>query len=226
LLLAAVNVAGLAVVGYELGGRIAARFGENWTTWARVGLGAAVPVAVIVLLWLVGWCFTFFAWLGALILGSFGLGAIIVRMLGISERAQPAATAQTSAPAAAPVATQPGETPATADAAEVDAVRTTESVSVAPQEPGETVATEPESIVAVAADAPAPAPAAEEVADFTQITGIGPKLSQKLVDAGVRTYADLGARTAGEVAQILGWTEDRVARVQIVEQAQRLATTR
>ncbi|MBK8046179.1 MAG: polymer-forming cytoskeletal protein [Anaerolineales bacterium] len=69
LLLAGANVVGLAAVGHEIGNRLAPKMGGTWHEWSRVGVGAAVPVGVIMLLWLFGWCFTFFAWLGALIVG-------------------------------------------------------------------------------------------------------------------------------------------------------------
>jgi Helix-hairpin-helix domain len=39
--------------------------------------------------------------------------------------------------------------------------------------------------------------------DLTRITGIGPEIAQRLDEAGIRTYADLGACSASEIAKLL-----------------------
>ncbi|MBK8046180.1 MAG: hypothetical protein IPK16_03060 [Anaerolineales bacterium] len=146
-------------------------------------------------------------------------------MLGLGSRvqSQPPApmTPEAVAPASAPVDPAPVSTPdepapaSTAQAATPSGSETTHTVE----------AVEPEVDAERMAEAAAPVAGSDTIpaADFTQITGIGPKLSQRLLDAGVRTYADLGAHSAADVARILGWTEDRVVRVQIIEQAQSLA---
>jgi predicted flap endonuclease-1-like 5' DNA nuclease len=59
--------------------------------------------------------------------------------------------------------------------------------------------------------------------DFTQIEGIGPKLSQRLHAANIRTFADLASLPPETVGAILGWTGERVLRSGIVERARQLA---
>lgn len=39
--------------------------------------------------------------------------------------------------------------------------------------------------------------------DFTRISGIGSKIAQRLVAAGIRTYADLASRSAADIAELL-----------------------
>ena len=61
-------------------------------------------------------------------------------------------------------------------------------------------------------------------ADFTLIEGIGPKLSQRLHAANVRTFADLAGLPPETLAGILGWSSERVLRSNILDRARRLAT--
>lgn len=58
---------------------------------------------------------------------------------------------------------------------------------------------------------------------FTEIKGIGPVFDQRLKEAGVRTFAQLAAMTPAQVAEVIGWPEERVLRSEIIEQAQALA---
>ncbi|MCB0146860.1 MAG: hypothetical protein KDE01_04340, partial [Caldilineaceae bacterium] len=60
------------------------------------------------------------------------------------------------------------------------------------------------------------------VDDFTTIAGIGPVFDQRLKDAGIRTFADLAARTPAEIAEIIKWSPERVERSEIIAQARRL----
>ena len=63
-----------------------------------------------------------------------------------------------------------------------------------------------------------------EQADFTLIEGIGPKLSQRLHAANVRTFADLAGLPPETLAGILGWSSERVLRSNVLDRARRLAT--
>jgi predicted flap endonuclease-1-like 5' DNA nuclease len=126
--LLAFNVAGMAAVGAELGGRLSERLGGQWTQTSRTALGVFVPGAIIVFLWAVGGCLGFFGNMGALLLGSFGVGSILVKTLNLGTstpaggQMTPAEEApNTPAPvtpvtpvtAAAPVAeTRSGDSPA------------------------------------------------------------------------------------------------------------------
>jgi predicted flap endonuclease-1-like 5' DNA nuclease len=99
--------------------------------------------------------------------------------------------------------------------------------SAAPAEPAVDSAAAPAEAAAV----PEAEPMAEVVApaapapadDFTRIVGIGPTFNQRLQVAGIRTYAELASKTPEEIAAAIGWSKERVARDQIVEQARKLA---
>lgn len=90
----AFNVAGMAAVGSEIGSRLSERMSGQWTPTSRTALGVVVPGAIIAFLWTLGGCFGFFGSMGALLLGSFGVGAILVKALNLG--------AQSPAPAGGP----------------------------------------------------------------------------------------------------------------------------
>jgi predicted flap endonuclease-1-like 5' DNA nuclease len=102
--LLAFNVAGMAAVGAELGGRLSERLSGQWTQTSRTALGVVVPGAIIVFLWAIGGCLGFFGNMGALLLGSFGVGSILVKALNLGA-GTPAGGQM--APAAAPTAPAP-----------------------------------------------------------------------------------------------------------------------
>jgi len=188
------NLAGLAPVGDEIGRRIGARFGENWKSDLRTGVGIVVPGAILAFLWILGGCFTFFAFLGTVLLTSFGAGAMVVKLLNLGAP-QPTPEEEQIAAIEGEVSAEPAAAPAPA-----------QPVAEAPAQP--------------VAEAPA-APAGED--DFTRIAGIGPVFDQRLKDAGIRTFADLASRTAAELADIIRWPVARVERSELREQARRLA---
>lgn len=171
--LLAFNVAGMAAVGAEIGGRLSERLRGAWTQTSRTALGVAVPGAIIVFLWAVGGCFAFFGSVGALLLGSFGVGAILVRALNLGAKGPvtPAAApapegAEASAPPTAAAAPAPMGAPADAPVSEasaasqpaepqqwwVDATRAAEAAHPAPEPPLEP------SLDPAAAPAAAPQP--------------------------------------------------------------------
>ena len=202
LLFGAINLAGLAVAGNEIGLRIGQRFKEQWVMPFRMILGILVPGAFIAVLWVLGSCFGFFAFIGALALTSFGTGALLVKFLKLGEA---------RGPEAAPLAPMPPVPPsAPAKTAAVEQ----------PVAPAEVVAAE--SQPEVASDELVVAGPAT-VDDFTTIAGIGPVFDQRLKDAGIRTFADLAARTPAEIAEIIKWSPERVERSEIIAQARRLA---
>lgn len=206
LLLAAVNLVGLTIVGDELGRRFATRLSAPWPQPWRTAVGIVAPGAVIAFLWILGSCFGFLAFLGALILSAFGVGAILVKMLKLGDPQAPAPATTTSAPEA------PAETDATAPA------------EVAPTAPAGDVTSE---AVADATTTPiSPTPATQTTQgedDFTRINGIGPVFEQRLKEAGVHTFVELAALTSAEIAEIVKWSPTRVERSAIIEQARQLA---
>lgn len=219
LIFAAVNLAGIAVIGDEIGLRIAQRLGDRWTQPWRTIVGIVAPGSVIAFLWILGGCFGFFAYMGALVLTSFGVGAILVKFLKLGE---PSAPETATAPAAAPSAER---SQTVAPAVSEPAPAESEAAEPTVQE-SETQAPETTIAASEAPSVPAAAPTAPRTAvpdDFTRITGVGPVFDQRLKAAGILTFADLAARTPAEIAAAVQWSETRVERSQIIEQAQRLA---
>lgn len=159
--LLAFNVAGMAAVGAEIGGRLSERLSGQWTPTARTALGVFVPGAIIVFLWAVGGCFGFFGNMGALLLGSFGIGAILVKALNLGNLTpgtpatrtpggDPAGAAGQPAPAAATTApvSPPPITPAAPAAADIPAARTGDAApadAAAPQKDAASSQTSSES---------------------------------------------------------------------------------
>jgi predicted flap endonuclease-1-like 5' DNA nuclease len=60
--------------------------------------------------------------------------------------------------------------------------------------------------------------------DLTKINGIGPAFARRLIDAGVRSYTDLGGMTAEEVRQRTQLAEWQGDPEDWISQAQTLAT--
>ena len=229
----AFNVAGMAAVGAEIGSRLSERMSGQWTPTSRTALGVVVPGAIIAFLWAIGGCFSFFGSMGALLLGSFGVGAILVKTLNLGVQA----------PAPAPQ-TAPDGGPGRASETNVAQPPTTAAPVPAPATDG-LAAGEPAASAPAASEVHTSAPAAtteqwwvapaEQVdlevvppgdaagADFTRIEGIGPKLSQRLHAANIHTFADLAAVPPETLAGILGWTSERLLRARIQEQAIELA---
>ena len=215
LALAAVNLAGLAALGEELGRRIEKAVNVRWGVPARTAVGIVVPGALVAFFWILGGCLSFFAYLIAVIVGSFGVGAILVNALRLGGQAAPALTPATAQAAPPPPPSTPQAEPEPSSAAE----------------PGETPAAQPvanepvESSTPLGAgeEAPAPTSPSAEVDDFTQINGVGPVFDRRLKEAGILTFEELARRPAEEIAEIIQWPVGRVVRTQIIEQARELA---
>lgn len=215
--LAALNIVGFAAVGDEIGRRMAARSNAHWPPVANVAIGVFVPGAVLALLWWFGGCFAFFAYLGAIVFGSFGVGALVARLMKLDTPRLPAGS-----PTAAPSAPDPSAPVAQPEAVVSTPVPADADVAPSPAPPAATETrvieqplVEPEPV--------APAPVVDD--DLTKLPGIGPKLNQRLRDAGLRTYADVAARSPAELGAILDWSADRVANAGLIEQASLLAGT-
>lgn len=93
--------------------------------------------------------------------------------------------------------------------------------------PAEVVRPQPaptEAPAPVAAEVPAPEPEEGEPGDdFTQIIGIGSATARRLQQAGIRTYAQLAARTPEELSAIVHISADRIARRGWIARARALA---
>ena len=203
LIFAAINLVGLAVAGSELGLRIERHFKVQWVLPWRMILGIVLPGAFIAALWVLNGCFSFFAFIGALVLTSFGSGALLVQYLKLGAAPGPAPAPLAPVPPAVPDAPPAPVPPAPLEAAAAEPAPTDETV---PQNRPDRFADEP-----VAAD------------DFTTLSGIGPVFDRRLKEAGIRTFADLASRTPAEIAAIIKWPSERVERSDLIAQARRRA---
>lgn len=215
------NALGMAALGAEMGERLGRRVKANWPPVAAAAMGALATLAVVYLLWLMGGCLGFLGGLAGLIVGSIGVGAVLVKVLnlgatpvpaaaGVAAPAAPTASPAAPAPAAPAEAAQPPvSAPAAAAAAPESAVTDVRSGDAAWWK-------EPQ---AAEAGGESTAPASAATSDFTTLEGIGPKLAQRLVDANVRTYAELAALSPAALAGILGWSLERVEKSGLLAQA-------
>jgi predicted flap endonuclease-1-like 5' DNA nuclease len=245
LALLAVNLAGWAAISWLVG--------ERLSTWVKVeahpavsaAAGAVLLTGVIAFLWALGGCFGFIAYAASLLIGAVGAGAVLLPWLrrGMNGRAPggdgpPTPPTPSPAPPGTPGAAESWQDagyvtdPAAVEPAAVQApetqplgeTRASESGGTTPDENGadrwatEMAGTEEPPVAALAAATGGPV-------DYTRIRGIGPVSDQRLKAANVRTYGQLAAMSAEQIAEILGWTADRVIRGEIIEQAQALAAT-
>jgi len=195
LIFAAINLAGLAVAGNELGARAGQSFKAQWVLPWRMILGVVLPGAFIAALWVLGGCFSFFAFIASLVLTSFGTGALFVKRLKLgSER-----SLEPAVPAPAPSGMSDAPTRAVSEGS-------------VPAE-GRVPAIDP----AMSGEERVAAPVTSD--DFTTLVGIGPVFDQRLKDAGIRTFADLAACQPAEIANIIKWPPKRVEQARIIEQA-------
>ncbi len=212
LALLAANVVGLSGAGAAVADRLPINLGSGNT--GRTAVGVALPGAIVAFLWLLGGCFAFFGYMLAMILASFGLGAVLVKLLKLGEPAPGAAANTATAPDSAPVSQPPAATPPAAEPA-----APAEAAPVALYAPA---AVAPVAPVEPAATSVAP-PASAQPDDFRRIAGIGAVFQQRLYGAGITTYAALAGRSPEELAEILRWPVERVARDRLIEQAAELA---
>jgi predicted flap endonuclease-1-like 5' DNA nuclease len=207
-------------------------------SWMAAALGAVLITVGFAFLWALG---GFFRGVGNTILlftASFGAGAVlypwVIRILR-PARSQPSGAH--SADAVVPPQTWEGEPFSDSRPGEPQFV----DISVADPGPDEPAAREvaadrdwavetPPELDAGALAGPdtlagSPPDAGEPMAedDFTELKGVGPVLDGRLKDAGIRTFGRLAALTPADVAEIVGWSEERVARSEIIEQAQAAA---
>lgn len=222
LALLGLNLFGWTVAAQVVGERVSQAVKRSIRPIANVALGALLLTGAVALLLALGGCFRPVAFLLWLLPASGGVGAALVHWLKLGQpTAPPEPATATSAPVApAPiVSTPPVEPPPPTEA------------PAATQ--GEIPPAVEETVPAAAALADLPLgtqvtaqPALPATADdFTVIKGIGPTFDRRLKAANVRTFAELAAMNPEQIAEIIGWTLQRVVADDLIGQAKTLAGT-
>jgi len=196
LALIAVNLVGWTVASQLVGERVVQGLKQSVQPALTVAVGAVVITGVAGLFWAFGGCFRLLGFLFMLGVSSFGTGAVIVPYINRRRGGSaPVSGGDVTPTAVSPQPTEPVETDI---AAPVDYL-TAQEVNLEQ----------------------AQAQAQED--DFTCIRGVGPAFERRLKEAGIRTFAALATLSPEQVAEIIGWPAERVARTELIEQAAQLA---
>jgi predicted flap endonuclease-1-like 5' DNA nuclease len=222
-LLLGVNLVGWAVVSQYVGQRLTGHVQTSMRPVASATMAALLLTGLVTMPWaLGGWFFTPLAFLLWLLLSSPGVGAAVVHWLKLDGRVAPSplspAEAQTRSSAVPPP--PPPASPPTPDTgtASVTPVGSVVYETPSPEPPPSITPAEPATHLPVASAEPS----VDEV-DFTLIRGIGPTFDRRLKSAGIHTFAQLGALSADQIADMIGWTPQRVLNDDLIGQAQRLS---
>jgi predicted flap endonuclease-1-like 5' DNA nuclease len=240
LALLVVNLVGWAAISWLVG--------ERLSTWVKVeahpaisaAAGAVLLTGVVVFMWALGGCFGFLAYTGSLLIGAAGAGAVLLPWLRRNMNGRAAPGGVPVAPAAAatwhdagyvadPAAVEPAARQAPVTQVLDDVVATAdESAQETAADATEDAESADRWATEATAEAPYTAPTASAMTggapvDFTRIRGLDPVSDQRLKAANIRTYGQLAAMSAEEIAEVLGWTVDRVMRSETITQAQALA---
>jgi len=216
LLLLALNIVGWSAISLWVGERLSAYAKTSAQPVAYLVLGVLATAGLVSFLWVLG-CWATCIFLIGLLASSPGVGALIVPWLrrgttngGSPVDAYPTPTA--NAPTAEPIV---AATPSPAEPATPGAtILTPDSEATSAADPGAVIVT-PATVNDFQAS---PVPV-----DFTRINGIGPVFDTRLKDAGVQTFAQLATMTPEAVAEIIGWSPERVITDDILGQARVLA---
>ena len=226
-LLALVILCGWTVTCYWLGSRLdallASRSTLSWNPLVSVAFCSLFITGVTTFAWAIFTCLGFFV---ALLIGSTGIGAVIVHLARNSGRRS------NGAPLTDPDAPEPGGKPAptageTNEAGSPAATVIAAEANGTPSETADDTATtaqRPETGEPAPAEIPptaAPRPHGPD--DLTRLAGVGPTFAQRLRNAGVTTFAQLAAREPEQIAEALGWSASRVERERLRERAAELA---
>ncbi len=204
LTLIGINLIGWTGISQVVGRYVSRLFGLNLQPAIVVGLGAAVLIGVLAPFWAMGGCLRFIVWLIMFVLGAMGTGAFLLPWLNRWRAGEPILLPPTRPDGGTPEGStleQPASEP---------------SVDV-------------EDAVIVSDPAPASLAETTEVPpatgrdDLTAIAGIGPVFEKRLNAAGVRTFAQLAAMSPQQVADVIGWSVERVIKSELIEQARQLA---
>lgn len=215
------NLIGAVIAAAALGDRLIDRFKINVTPSSsyplRVAVGTAMIIGPLALLWAMGGCFSFIAFLGSAALSTIGTGAIVLpwarKFFGndFMQRNQTGAPSNTSSAASS-----------TTDAADsepfTEEQKPSATADVSDDSDSESAVETEIPIVKVVKRKPK-----ADADDFTKIRGVGAVFASRLQDAGVNSYAQLAAMSAEEIGEIFGWPADRVERDDIIGQAKELA---
>jgi predicted flap endonuclease-1-like 5' DNA nuclease/cytoskeletal protein CcmA (bactofilin family) len=219
LALLGLNLFGWTVAAQVVGERVSQYVRRAIRPIAQVALGALLLTGAVALLLALGGCFRPVAFLLWLLPASGGVGAALVHWLKLgrpTEPTQPVSTTPAPVAPAPTVSTPPVEPPP----AEAPAVAQGEIPPAVEDSVPAAAALADMPLVAQVASQPS-SPAAED--DFTVINGIGPTFDRRLKAANVRTFAQLAALTPEQIAEIIGWTPQRVIADDLIGQARVLA---
>lgn len=224
------TVPGLALLGLNLvGWTVAAQLvGERVSHYvkrpirpiANVALGALLLTGVAALLLAFGGCFRPVAFLLWLLPASGGVGAGLVHWLKLGK---PTESELAVTGAAAPVVVTPAVSPPPVTPPPTEAPAAVQGEMPPVVEESVPAVAALADMPAVAKGTPAPATPVSSEDDFTVIKGIGPIFDRRLKAANVRTFAQLAALTPEQLAEIIGWTPQRVIADDLVGQAGLLA---
>ena len=193
--------------------RYAKTSAKSATTATMGALAMALPIAI---LWSFGSCFRFVALLLLLVISSAGSGAFILpwlRKFGDSSasRTKPVSTA-TAPPAAKNMSAVVNETNIVSESVAEESIAV--NMEAAPDADSDDNG----------GDDNGGGDADTRQDDFTRISGIGPTFGRRLAAANIHTFEQFAARSADEIAEILGWPVERVTRDNLIEQARTLAS--
>lgn len=251
LALLALNILGWTVASQIVGERVVKALDQQVQPVLAIAVGAVLLTGIASLLWAFGGCFRLLGFLFVLGVASFGTGAVLVPWLNrrrYGGDSGPGAGGTDAGPQTPPPSsgtpTSPGysapgdyvtaqEVSGQDDTQADEQARDDRSASeiAARQGPfqtgdelAETDVAQPMDYVTAQEVVDMQEEAGED--DFREIKGIGPVFANRLKEAGVRTFAQLAAMTPAQVAEIIGWPEERVLRSEVIEQAQALSAGR
>ncbi len=197
-LLALVIICGWTVTCHLLGSRLDAFLAKqtrlSWNPLISVALCSLLLTGVTMFAWAIFVCLGFFV---AVLIGSTGAGAVIVHFARSSGRFSNGSLLGKENGGNAP----PQERAAPEGIPPAPAVAEPAQPADSPQDP--------------------PDPGLPD--DFSRLEGIGPTYAQRLHAAGVTSFAELAGMDAEQLALALGWSNPRVERSRLREQASELA---
>jgi|GEM_PF-2437379 len=227
------NIVGGLIASAALGERIGNYLNLSGSYALKIAVGAAIIILSVSLLWSMGSCFSFIAFIGLFLLSSIGTGALIlpwVRRFTNDDRAAGRSRKEWSQSDKPFVRTGAAAETASEefDDAESDAMDPSDTdASIAYSETSDAEmndgTSDSLSEFKEVADVPETKPQKQTANNFTKIRGIGVVFAARLADANITSYAQLAAMSAEEIGEIFGWPAERVERDDIIEQAAALA---
>ncbi len=213
------NLIGWTAVSLIVGRRLGNWLSLDVSSAVLVILGALTMAAFLVPLFALGSCFRFIAFVAILLIGSFGVGGVIVPWLNSrnGHGTPPAIDGPVSPSAPGPIVPtgpageQPGDGSTMDDA---PAKNSTDNDVIVLPPPQEAMA---ESVLEDEIGHGGDGMDVED--DFTRINAVTAVLDARLKVSGVRSFADLATSSPETIADIFDWPVEDVVTAQIVEQA-------